>query len=94
LWFSDDAHFHLTGLVNKQNTKFWVSENSQSNGDITLSCKMHHVVCNQQTGAYQIDLYGGNYNKPAVTAATAKRVILAIQGAEHADKTILQQDGA
>jgi hypothetical protein len=55
---------------------------------------MHHVVCNQQTGAYQIDLYGGNYNKPAVTAATAKRVILAIQGAEHADKTILQQDGA
>ncbi|GBN94833.1 hypothetical protein AVEN_207844-1 [Araneus ventricosus] len=27
IWFTDEAHFHLNGFVNKQNWRFWVSEN-------------------------------------------------------------------
>lgn len=27
VWFSDEAHFHLNGLVNRQNYRFWGSEN-------------------------------------------------------------------
>ncbi|GBN63229.1 hypothetical protein AVEN_188110-1, partial [Araneus ventricosus] len=27
IWFIDEAHFHLNGFVNKQNWRFWGSEN-------------------------------------------------------------------
>ncbi|GBM23650.1 hypothetical protein AVEN_117398-1 [Araneus ventricosus] len=27
IWFADEAHFHLNGFVNKQNGRFWGSEN-------------------------------------------------------------------
>jgi hypothetical protein len=27
VWFSDEVHFHLNGVVNKRNLRFWESEN-------------------------------------------------------------------
>jgi hypothetical protein len=27
VWFSDEAHFHIDGEINKQYVCFWVSEN-------------------------------------------------------------------
>ncbi|GBM50518.1 hypothetical protein AVEN_160740-1 [Araneus ventricosus] len=27
IWFTDEAHFHLNGFVNRQNWRFWGSEN-------------------------------------------------------------------
>lgn len=27
LWMSDEAHFHLTGYVNKQNMRYWAQTN-------------------------------------------------------------------
>lgn len=29
LWFSDEAHFHLSGYTNKQNCRYWAPENPQ-----------------------------------------------------------------
>jgi len=36
VWFSDEAHFHLDGLLNKQSVRFWVPRNKH-----LLTKKMH-----------------------------------------------------
>ena len=36
-WFSDEAHFHLNGYVNKQNTRFWATQNPH----ITVANPLH-----------------------------------------------------
>jgi hypothetical protein len=30
IWMSDEAHFHLSGVVNKQNFRFWSQANSRA----------------------------------------------------------------
>ncbi|GBM26099.1 hypothetical protein AVEN_12855-1 [Araneus ventricosus] len=36
IWFTDEAHFHLNGFVNKQNWRFWGSENPHLNEEKPL----------------------------------------------------------
>jgi hypothetical protein len=36
--FSDEAHFHLDGVVNKQNVRLWASENLR-----VIHEKVHHA---------------------------------------------------
>jgi hypothetical protein len=38
VWFSDKAHFHLDGVVNKQTVQFWVPENP-----CVIHEKVHHA---------------------------------------------------
>jgi hypothetical protein len=38
VWFSDEAHFHLDGMVNKQIVHFWALENP-----CVIHEKMHHA---------------------------------------------------
>ncbi|GBN67990.1 hypothetical protein AVEN_157759-1 [Araneus ventricosus] len=37
IWFTDEAHFHLNGFVNKQNWRFWGSE-------ILICVKRNHCI--------------------------------------------------
>jgi hypothetical protein len=38
VWFSDEAHFHMDGVVNKQNVRFWVTETPH-----VIHEKVHHA---------------------------------------------------
>jgi hypothetical protein len=39
VWFSDEAHFHLDGVINKQSVQFWASENLH-----VIHEKVHHAL--------------------------------------------------
>jgi hypothetical protein len=41
---SDEAHFHLSGYVNKQNFRFWGKENPQVLHETPFQCQGHSVV--------------------------------------------------
>lgn len=45
IWFSDEAHFHLEGFVNKQNWRFWASENPYFMTQKPLHSKKLTVWC-------------------------------------------------
>ena len=47
LWMSDEAHFHLSGFVNKQNFRHWLPENPQQLHEETFTqSEGNSVVCN------------------------------------------------
>ncbi|XP_076047220.1 uncharacterized protein LOC143028735 [Oratosquilla oratoria] len=45
LLFSDEAHFHLSGHVNKQNSRFWASEQPHEHVEKPLSVEKTTVWC-------------------------------------------------
>ncbi|GFU18075.1 uncharacterized protein TNCV_1446341 [Trichonephila clavipes] len=45
IWFTDEAHFHLNGFVNKQNWRFWGSENPYYERYVTI---LEQFVAKQQ----------------------------------------------
>lgn len=45
IWFSDEAHFHLDGYVNKQNWRFWANENPHVAVQKSLHPKRVTVWC-------------------------------------------------
>ena len=44
-FFSDEAHFHLFGCVNKQNIRYWSAENPRELHQIPLHCERVTVWC-------------------------------------------------
>ena len=43
IWFSDEFHFHLNAVVNKQNCRFWGKENQTS--IMKILCTMKRLLC-------------------------------------------------
>jgi hypothetical protein len=54
LWFSDEAHFHLSECANKQNMSIWTSENPQRIMEISL----HPAKCTMSCGISKQGLTG------------------------------------
>ena len=50
--FSDEAHFHLSGHVNKQNMRFWASQQPHEHTQRPLSQEKVTVVCSWQNGNF------------------------------------------
>ena len=48
--FSDEAHFHLNGFVNKQNSRFWTAENPRQTLQVPLHCPRVTVWCGFWSG--------------------------------------------
>ena len=45
LWMSDEAHFHLTGYVNKQNYRYWADSNPKEVHERPLHSSKVTVWC-------------------------------------------------
>jgi hypothetical protein len=73
LWFSDWSPFPpWCDCEQAEHKVLGLWKSTQSHGNITQCCKMYPVVSKWQAMGYCINLCGGNHNKPAVPAATAK----------------------
>ena len=95
VWFSDEAHFHLDGFVNKQNWRIWgtekphfVMEKSLHPQRVTVWCAMssHGII-----GPTFVD---GTVNTERYVKILENDFIPIIQSAPDFDKMWFMQDGA
>jgi hypothetical protein len=93
LWFRDEAHLHLDGFVNKQNMKFWASENAVVETSLhPAKCTVWCAISKQgETGPIFVE---GTIISQQYLQQLQNEVIPVIQGAGHVDTTFFQQDGA
>ena len=45
IWFTDEAYFHLTGDINRQNVRFWGTQHSHQIHESTLHAQKVLVCC-------------------------------------------------
>ena len=101
LWMSDEAHFHLSGYVNKQNFRYWAEENPCLLHEKPLHAQKVTVWCAMSARGIIGPYFYENEAGSAVTV-NAERYVEMInnfftpQLARFAvnDQTLFQQDGA
>lgn len=95
VWFSDEAHFHLDGYVNKQNWRIWGSEHPHFAIDRSLHPLRVTVWCAMSTrgivGAVFVD---GTVTSARYCDVLANSFIPAIQGDPEFELMWFMQDGA
>lgn len=101
LWMSDEAHFHLSGYVNKQNFRYWSDENPQELHQKPLHSAKVTVWCAMCSTGIIGPFFFENERGQAVTVNAERysemlRTFFIPRLREHGlnDETIFQQDGA
>lgn len=101
LWMSDEAHFHLSGFVNKQNFRYWAEENPRLLHEKPLHAQKVTVWCAISAsgiiGPYFYEDEAGN-----TVTVSSQRYVQMIQnfltpqlaGFQVNNHTLFQQDGA
>lgn len=99
IFFSDEAHFHISGCVNKQNMRYWSSENPREIHERPLHSDKVTVWC-AICAEYIIGPYFFEENNHAVTINSERYVNMIQQFFEpqlqqmHMRLVWFQQDGA
>ena len=75
-FFSDEAHFHLSGCVNKQNMRYWSAENPRQLHQTPLHCQRVTVWCAiSSVGIIGPYFFEENERAVAVNAARYREMI-------------------
>lgn len=95
IWFSDEAHFHLRGYINKQNYRHWGSENPRIFRTSTHTPQRITVWCAiSSKGIIGPWFFTENVNRISYREVLEKKFIPEAQGLEAYDDFWFQQDGA
>lgn len=101
LWMSDEAHFHLSGFVNKQNFRYWSDQNPHQIHQQPLHSAKVTVWCAMSSSGIIGPYFFENERGQSVTVNAERysemlRLFFIPQLRQHAvnDQTLFQQDGA
>lgn len=72
IWFSDEAHFWLSGYVNKQNYRFWGKENPRIFSTTSMKPERITVWC----ALSEVGIIGPVFIRENVTGKVYKRILL------------------
>lgn len=74
IWMSDEAHFHISGFVNKQNFRYWSRENPQRIHEKPLHSEKVTVWCAISSRAVLGPYFFEDQNERAVTVNTLRYI--------------------
>lgn len=95
IWFSDEAHFWLTGFVNKQNHRFWARENPRIFETTSMKPKRITVWCAIcEAGIFGPVFIDRNVNGELYKQLLIEEFIPFAQGMDAIDRFWFMQDGA
>ena len=95
IWFSDEAHFWLTGHVNKQNYRFWGRENPRIFETTTMKPQRITVWCAiSDLGIIGPFFIEQNVNGERYKSLLLKHFIPVVQGMNAIERFWFMQDGA
>jgi len=97
IWFSDEAHFHLCGYVNKQNMRFWAAEQPSQ----TVSRALHPQKTTVWCAISATGIYGPIFIHDTINAERYRDQLLGVfidfmksSDDVEIDSAYFQQDGA
>lgn len=95
IWFSDEAHFWLTGHVNKQNHRFWASSNPHVFQTTTMKPQRLSVWCAiSSKGIFGPFFFEENLNHEVYVRILRDEFIPFAHGVDAVDDWWFMQDGA